>query len=618
MDNKFLNMFKNNLPFMFFLLCLGTWLSLSIYGAFSDPNVTVQEALNIWEENFVFHNNKSLFLFLPNIVYHQHLYHLLVYFITDSLGYLTPLDYIYVGRILSIIFGSLSIITALNLFKNYIKTANRYFLTSIIILHPLFFFYCFQAEPYAMLFFLETLQLLLYFKLGKNKSSSWLFLTISILGFFTHYFFLILLFAECVNEIICYIKNRKINFLPFFAILGLSIVISFQAPVLLHSETRYNMEGLLIFSWTIILKMLGILWGVIPVAFPDSIVYSLSIVSLIITFYFIFKNSGSIPKIILIYFIVFLTAFILQTILSFIIGSTYPFMRHYIHIILPLTIIIGISLNKYKKMGGGIIASILIVFACTNYKTINTNYKYDGLSVINYIHKKAEMAGHENYLTLINPEWAGYVLIDRNISFSYVYPYSLGQALLYNTVNLHFYKRPYIYQFRKTSIPPLFPDEYTPSAYALKYQIYLDSGLKINQFENFINQKSTNELLNNILQKRSCKLNHLEIQFLNNKDIRTYNKNRLLLEILYPQYIPNIIRRELRIEDKITNVIDTHPEISYFYLLYVNESILGIDYIDTTTQKTAINRMLLDQRLIFEETKAYPNVQIYTFARKKR
>ncbi len=619
MKIKLLNYFKQNLPFTLFLVCLGIWFLLAIYGAFSDPNITIQEGGSIWEEYLLFTNIKSLFFFTGNSFGHQHLYHLLVYFITYSMGNVTaanPIS-IYIGRILSIIFGLLSIITAFKLIKNYIKNANPYLLTSLIMLHPLFFFYCFQAEAYTLLFFIGTLQLLIYHELKKNKASSWYFLATSILGFFTHYYFLILLFAECVNELFCYVKNRKIRLLPFFTILGLSIIVSFHAPEVLNSPLQYFTDGYFIFSWTIILKMLGTFGGITPVIFSDSIVYSLSIASLIIIFYFILKNSSSIPRIICIYFISLLIAFILFNIISYLKGWVFPVMRHYSLIVLPITIITGISISKYKKNGGFAIALILCVFIFTDCKIVYTKYKYDGLSVINYIHKKAEITGQENYLTLISPHWSALGLVDRNIPLNDVYPYLPGQIYAYNSINIYMYQRRPINKFINFFLPPLFPDEYTRTAYAFKYQIYLDSGFKIGRIEDFINQDSTNKLLNNILKNRSYKLSYYEMLFLRNKNIQTYSKNRLLLEILYPQYIPHLLLTELRIDYRISDIIDTNPEISYFYLLYVNEFILGIDYVDTAIQKTALNSMLNDRRLILKETKEFPNIKIYTFARKK-
>jgi hypothetical protein len=607
---------KQKLPFVFFFLCLGIWLSLSIYGAFCDPDITIMEAADMWDENFIFRSNKFLFLFSGNGFGHQRLYQFLVYFIADSLGYIRPIDYINMGRFISNAFGLLSVITALKLVKNHIKNTDSYFIASLIILHPLFFFYSLQAEPYTMLFFMGTIQLLTYFNLEKNKAYSWYFLIISILGFFTHYYFVILLLAECVNELFCYIRNRKIKLLPFLSISGLSIIFLFQAFKVLPSPGLEYSDGYSIFSWTFILKMLGILWGITPVIFSDSIMYFLSIAVSIIFFYLIIKNSNSVPKIILIYFILLLSVFIFFNIIFCYLNHwSYPIMRHYIHIVLPCTIMIGISINKYKKYRFLIIALILSVFLYSDYGIIHTKYKYDGPSVVNYISQKAENTGKENYITLINPEWAGYGLINKNISINYVEPYSMTQMLSYNSINLHTYKRPHLLAFRNLSLPPLFSDQYTHTAYALRYQIYLDSGFKIDHFENFLNEKKANQLLNNILKKRTCNLNHLEMLFLKDKIISIYNKNRLLLEILYPQYVPNFIRKELRIEDKIVNIINAFPKISYFYLLYINEFILGINSIDTTIQETAVNSMLNNPKLKLKEIKEFYNVKIYTFTR---
>ena len=183
----------------------------------------------------------------------------------------------------------------------------------------------------------------------------------------------------------------------------------------------------------------------------------------------------------------------------------------------------------------------------------------------------------------------------------------------YNSINIHLYKRPLIRQFWEMSIRPLSPEEGARA----KRSIYLDAGLRIDNFENFIHQKSTNELLGTLIKHTSYELNDLEILFLKDTKIKTYNKNRLLLEILYPQSIPNIIRRELRIEDKISDIIDSHPEVTYFYLLYLNEFILGLDVLDTNIQKTAIYSMMSDNRLNLEETKEFTNVKIFAFARKK-
>lgn len=607
---KQISLNRNNWSTWLFVCFLSIWLLLVFFSALSDLNITIQEGSNIDEATTLFQKNIYEFIFSGNWWAHQHLYHVLVYYIADLFNYTQYIFFIILGRILSIIFGFISIMTVRTLIKRHIKNIDHNLVSILQMFHPLFFFYSFQAEQYSMLFSISTLQLLVYLNIRKSKVFPPLFVLLSLMGYYTHFHFLIILFSECVNELFNFIKQKKADWIPCLTLFCLFIALLYQAPPALNSILRFYTDGYFPFSLGICIKTFATFFGITPLLFNDLTIYVIAIPLLLYTIFTFSKNHETIPRVIIIYFFTLLGFFLARDIIrGYLYGGSHPLMRHYIHIVLP--IIISLMSSKKDRYSYLFFIFIIAIFFATSLKIVNTPYKYDGLSVIKYI----KSLQNNNYIALINPNWVRYNL--RN-NFLYgndelnLYHYRRTQIydILYNDARYGFY--------HGGRITPaiLFNDKDDETVKSLKNKILLDSGEIIEQVNDFIMQKRTTKILRNILYKKGYKLNPYEVIFIKTPDVKSCYKNRLMLEVLYPEYFPPKIRDMLSINRCINEIIISHGYCDYFHLFYLRELILGMDNVDTAVQEEALNSLLANPNIKLKEAKEFTNAKIYTFIRK--
>lgn len=601
---------RNNWSTWLFVCFLSIWLLLVFFSALNDFNITIQEGSNIDEATMLFQKNIYEFIFSGNSWAHQHLYHLLVYYIADLFNYTKYIYFIIIGRLLSILFGFISIITVRTFIKRHVKSIDPNLASILQMFHPLFFFYSFQAEPYSMLFCISTLQLLAYLNIRKGKIFIPLFVILSLTGYYTHFHFLIILFSECINELFNYIKQKKIEWIPFLTLFCLFIALLYQAPPALNSILRFYTDGNFPFSLGICIKTLATFFGITPLLFNDLTIYVISIPLLLYTIFSFYKNHEIIPRIIIIYFFPLLVFFLARDVIyGYLYGGSHPLMRHHIHIVLP--IIISLMSSKKARYSYFIFIFAIAIFFITSLKIVNTPYKYDGLSVIKYI-KSTKI---NNYIALINPNWVRY-----NLRNNFLY----GN----DELNLYHYRRTQIYDiiysdarygfYHGGRITPaiLFNDKDYVTVKSLKNKIFLDSGEIIEQVNDFIMQKRTTKILRNILYHKAYNLNPYEAIFIKTPDIKSCYKNRLMLEILYPEYFPPKIRDMLSINRCLNEIIISQDYYNYFHLLYLREFTLGMDYVDTAVQDEALNSLLANPNIKLNEIKEFTNAKIYTFIRK--
>ncbi|MDR1324358.1 MAG: glycosyltransferase family 39 protein [Candidatus Margulisbacteria bacterium] len=393
-----------------FILALVVWLGLALYGAFSDLNVSIQEGTNIYDElrpetNYTSVVNSLKWFFGGKSTGHQYLYHLTIFCLAKIFGLTGGLSFVLLGRIISIVCSILSVISVKYFVKKNLPKHNPESVALLQMFHPLFFFYSMQAEPYALLFFWTILHLILYFNLQDSRKS-WQILAfgaVTILGYYTHFYFLLILFAEILTELYKFLKKQKILIWPFFLLLCLMPLLFWQIPVALNSSLKYFIDGYFVFSLGLCLKIFGVLFGLTPLFFSTGAIYLLTICLFCGAWLIYFYQHKNLPVVFGFFYLLLFCAFVFVYGIFASYGFTYPTMRHYIGIILPLTIILLSWPNKKIIIFVSLI--VLSVFAITDVLLVREKYKPDGISAGNYI---TGYAGSK--VILLSPAWAYYSL----------------------------------------------------------------------------------------------------------------------------------------------------------------------------------------------------------------
>jgi hypothetical protein len=417
-----------------FILALGFWLGLALYGVFSDFNVSIQEGTNIYDElrpknNYISIANSLKWFFGGNTYGHQHLYHLAIYCLAKILRQTSKLSFILLGRLISIVFGLLSILAVRYFVKKNLPNYNPESIALLQMFHPLFFFYSMQAEPYAMLFFWTILHLILYFNIqtAKNCWQILAFGAVTILGYYTHFYFLLVLFAEILTELYKLFKQQKIIIWPFFLQLCLTPFLLWQIPMVLSSSLKYFIDGYFVFSPALCLKIFGVFFGLTPLLFNDWTIY-LSTVCLFCGVWIIYiRQRRNLPNILGFFYFLLCCAFIFVYGIFASYGFTYPTMRHYIGIVLPITVL----LNSWpsKKIRIFIFLITFGIFVLSDILVVEKKYKPDGISagkqITNFISSNSN-----KHSVLLSPGWAYYSLMDFEMRSSKI------NRVLYNKHNI--------------------------------------------------------------------------------------------------------------------------------------------------------------------------------------
>jgi hypothetical protein len=395
-----------------FILTWVFWLGLALYGVFSDLNVSIQEGTNIYDElmpkhNYIYTVNSLKWFFGGKGTGHQYLFHLMIYGSAKIFRQTSGLSLVLLGRIISIVFSLLSVIVVRYFVQKNLPKHNPESVTLLQMFHPLFFFYSMQAEPYALLFFWTILHLILYFKL-QSAQNPWQILafgTVTILGYYTHFYFLFILFAEILTELYKFLKKQKILIWPFGLMFCLTPLLLWQIPMALNSSLKYFIDGYFAFSPGLCLKILGTFFGLTPLLFSDILIYILTVFLLGGSALWLIKNRQAVPLVISIFYFLLLGAFIFFNTVSAAYGWTYPTMRHYVGIVLPWTIVFGTFLLQSSVRVRSVLCAIVLgVFLLTDILSVGKAYKPDGLSATEYLR---ENLSPEAALILC-PSWTYY------------------------------------------------------------------------------------------------------------------------------------------------------------------------------------------------------------------
>ena len=132
----------------------------------------------------------------------------------------------FILRLPSAIFGISSVILLYKIGNVFLNRPIAYLSALILAINPLHIWYAQEARPYSMFVFVTLLNIYIFLKAissGQEKLFLWCFLA-SILGLYTSYYFIFLLFAETL--IILFLKKYRI-YLKKWSIVILSIFFAF-------------------------------------------------------------------------------------------------------------------------------------------------------------------------------------------------------------------------------------------------------------------------------------------------------------------------------------------------------------------------------------------------------
>jgi hypothetical protein len=259
----------------FFVVGLAFYLAILLHGVLVDTNYTIQEFANLQEADFDPSDIRA-FLFGGNLFGHQHLYHLLVSLVVRLLSLEGHEQILIAARSLSALFAAGTLL----IFRGFVRSV-RLLTTAaatcfVFGLMPLNFFYSIQAEPYAMFLFMSVLNLRLFFRLGhgSGKRAVLGFSVISILGYLTHYYFLLLLAAEALFVIYLWLFRKKNYFyfelalvfvLPVLLLTHRSVLVMLTSPFIEYQQGYFEADP------GFVLTQLYAIWGLLPVVFGAGV-----------------------------------------------------------------------------------------------------------------------------------------------------------------------------------------------------------------------------------------------------------------------------------------------------------------------------------------------------------
>jgi uncharacterized membrane protein len=212
--------------------------------------------------------------------YNPPLYYIFLHYWTQIFGSteiaLRSLSFIFFWATLYVVFLFLK-----NIFKFSQKKSMVYLL--LFLINPLLSYYAFEARMYSMLAFFAVVS---FYALCMKKNR--LYLIVSVIGLYTHYFFIFILACQIVIE---YIKHhyhiKKIK--PMIVAFGLFV------PWILFFITQHNVAGDIFWIEQMPLRYLLYLFGLIYTGyekdfFPYPYLINLSLLLLCIVIYGIFRK----------------------------------------------------------------------------------------------------------------------------------------------------------------------------------------------------------------------------------------------------------------------------------------------------------------------------------------
>lgn len=330
---------------------------------------------------------------------HVPLYFLLLHFWVQIFG-----TDVFISRLLSLMFFILSIFVIYKLASEVSDNRLAILTIALFSLSPFIIWYAAETRMYTLFILISTLQSLsfiIFFKSGGKKGKTALFIT-SLLGFFTHYFFVFQLFTQTIFLFAKYIpsafqKKFKPNLalrkviLKFFLVSGSAFVLFIPWIIYVFKLGSISNTQPLIpqpSTYNIFQTFINFLFGFQSQDIQSTLV-SLWPLSIIIMFLIFTKRAESRPRL-LDYFIL-LT--ILPVILAFIISIIFKplFLSRYLIFVTPsLFLILAwiiLTLIKKKVIIGVFFA--LLSLAALIYQNISaySPIKEDYRQVANYLNQ---------------------------------------------------------------------------------------------------------------------------------------------------------------------------------------------------------------------------------------
>ncbi|MDR2410622.1 MAG: hypothetical protein LBE13_21265 [Bacteroidales bacterium] len=492
------------------------WSIFAICGIFLDRNISIQEGVYA-AEIILAGENLTRFIFSENLCAHQPLYTLAVLAISRLLGRSSVFDIVIIGRMISVLAGLGSIFLVKALIKNSVPKGNPQIISCLQMFHPLFFFYAIQAEPYSLFFFWAAAQLVVYYRLSESKTMKAWYIITSSFGFFTHYYFCLLFFAEIIQETYNCWRNRKISFSPIcIGLLGCLGLLVFFLPEALRSPAKYFSESYRAFDPWFLVQSAGWFIGLPPDLLGAGVTGWLTIFGLGYCLYSMQKNKQDVPMFIIAVGWLFLLLYLGFNAITLLYGWTQSFVRHFTILVVP--ILIGTFVNKKQ---GCLVFVVWSYFLLICIAMILIPYKSDILSVLKYI--EVYPAVHQ-------------VVIYNNPVLVYT-----GLERLRNKPNILWgsasRQRVQTLAQELTAMPF---SEYTqinenlPVSQEIKRRLSLDIAQEITSLEKFVSQKNTRNLLEQLAKNKKIEPDEYEQKFLDYPDIPDKYKNILLLGLLYP------------------------------------------------------------------------------------
>lgn len=288
-------------------------------------------------------------------------YHLLLKYYFKLFGYSVE-----TGRILSVIFGSFSILSVAYLNWKFTKNKSYLFVAFLISFNIFLIAFSQEMRLYSILFFFSSLSIIFFLSLiNKNKNSNFiLFFTSTSFIVFLHPFALILVFSFFLYLAYLYFKSKKL-FLSLNLILVSITIISFFVYFYSFEEISAGERAEYFWMTNPNLKFYTNFY--FSSFFGSRIMGIFFLTTFIYLIFYYFKNIKNLNYLILFLIIVFLSYFLP---LSF--GYIFkPIMvnRYIIFVLIPIISFIAISIFELEKRKKIFIIIILSLLTLGNHFT---------------------------------------------------------------------------------------------------------------------------------------------------------------------------------------------------------------------------------------------------------
>lgn len=169
------------------LVCVGS-LTTSLFLALTQ-SIRLDEAQTLWVTSKSFPKMIELISEDVHVPLYSILVHLLVLFTGPNLFFV---------RLLSIVFGALSFVALFHLAKRVSTDVVAFYTTAFFALSPFILWYNAEARMYSLFVLVSTLQQISFLKLlsSRGKRGRLVFVLLTTLGLYTHYFFIFLLTTQ--------------------------------------------------------------------------------------------------------------------------------------------------------------------------------------------------------------------------------------------------------------------------------------------------------------------------------------------------------------------------------------------------------------------------------------